>query len=102
MLTIGLSAPTAQEPDDLARLLPQQSVGPMNISMEDGRVDEVLALMAEIGGFEVYFTLDVAEWPPISVEFDQVEYESILRALLTEPGVRYRVVDDDALLVSHS
>ena len=57
-------------------------------------------LMANIAGFEVYFSRDVAEWPPVSFEFEQTDYETVLRALLDGPGLSYRVTGDDTLLVS--
>ncbi len=97
-----IKQPAAQEPDDLSRLLTRDP-GPMSLSVEDGRMDEILELMGRIGGFEVYFSRNVAEWPPVSFEFQQTDYEVVLRALLNEPGLHYIVVvEDDILVVSRS
>ena len=101
VLAIGVSASSAQELDDLSRLL-REDPGPVSLSLQGARVDEILEVMGTIGGFEVYFSRDVAEWPPISLKFQDTDYETVLRAVLNMSGLRYTVVGDNTLLVSRT
>ena len=65
----------------------------------DAPVDGILDMLANAGGFEVYFSVEVKELPPVTLRFKGAFYEDALRGALKITGVRYRVVDG-ALLIS--
>ncbi len=100
VLVIGMSA-TAQEQDDLSRLLTDDP-SPMSLKFYDTEVGDVFELLATAGGFEVYFSQDVQELPPVSFNFRDSDLEDILRFVLNAERLRYRVVGDGTLLVSRS
>ena len=102
VLVIGMSA-SAQEPDDLSRLLTDDP-SPWSMERQEMAVGDLLELLATAGGFEVYFSQDVQELPPETFSFRDVDVEDVLRAVLNLKhfGLRYRVVGDGTLLVSRS
>ena len=88
----------AQEPDDLSRLLTTDR-GPISVSFRDVEVANLLGVLAEIGRFEIQFSRDIEELPPVSLEFQQSDYEDVLRFVLNLPGLGYVVVGDGTLVV---
>ena len=100
VVLVGVGA-SAQEPDDLAQLLPE-GVLPLDLAFENVAVDALLDSLATIGNFRVYFDWDVRDLSPVDMRFENVEFEVVLRAVLNLPGVSYTVVGDDTLLVSRS
>ena len=59
-------------------------------------------MLASIGEFDVYFTKDVETLAPIDVRVDSAEFETVLRSVMNDSDVSYRVIDDDTLLVSRA
>ena len=98
VLAIEMSASAAQLQDDLTRILPDNP-SPITVSFSDAPVEGILDMLANAGGFEVYFSAEVKELPPVTLRFKGAFYEDALRGALKITGVRYRVVDG-ALLIS--
>lgn len=92
----------AQEPDELDSLIGTNRQAPMSLSVENGRLSEILDAMGRIGQFEVYVTDEIAQWPPVSFEYQHRPLDTVIREVLATPGLTYRVVEGRTLLVSRS
>ena len=99
LAVLGSGSLSAQ--DVLSRVLPDDPP-PVTLSFEDADVTEVIDVLASIGGFDAYFTKDVETLPPIDVSFDSVEFETVLRSVMSDSDLSYRVIDDATLLVSRA
>ena len=98
VLAIGMSAP-AQVQDDLSQLL-TPSPGPISVDFIDVRVDELLELMAEIGGIEIQLP-EVEELLPMTLAFTDTNFDIVLRFVLNAAGLGWAVTGDDTLVVFH-
>ena len=99
LVIVGAGSMSAQ--DALSRVLPDDPPA-VTLLFENADVAVVLDELASIGGFDVYFTKDVETLPPVSVDVRSAEFGTVLRSVLSDWDVSYRVIDDDTLLVSRA
>ena len=50
-------------------------------------------MLANAGGLEAYFSVEVKELPPVTLRFGGAFYEDALKGALKITGVRYRAVE---------
>ena len=100
-LVIGIvSASAAQDQDDLTWFLRDKLLPTITMSFTDTPVDRVLSKLANAGGFDVYFSVQVQDLRPVTLEFRHADYEDALRSVLKTTGLRHTVVGDKVLLIS--
>ena len=99
LVIVGTGSVSAQ--DALSRVLPDDPPA-VTLLFENADVAVVLDELASIGGFDVYFTKDAETLAPIYVDVRSAEFETVLRSVLNDSDVSYRVIDDATLLVSRA
>ena len=90
----------AQDQDDLARFLRDKPLPTITVSFRDTPVDRVLNMLADAGSFDVYFSLEVQDLLPVTLEFRHADYEDALRSVLKITRLRHTVVGNRVLLIS--
>ena len=94
----GLQQSAAQGQDDLSQL-PTPNPGPINVDFVDVQVDELLELLAEIGGFEIQLNPEVEELLPMTLAFTDTNFDIVLRFVLNAAGLGWAVSGDGTLVV---